>query len=90
MTISYDGRNKAARSIVEILRSLDFFSITETPAKPRRKSGIELAYEDVAAGRVTEWHGSTQDMINAMTLKTSLWGKFCKVTKICKVVTTTN
>lgn len=32
----------------------------------------------------------TQDMINAMTLKTALWGKFCKVTKICKVVTTTN
>ena len=52
MTISYDGRNKTARSIVEMLRSLDFFSITETPAKPKRKSGIELAYEDVAAGRV--------------------------------------
>lgn len=32
----------------------------------------------------------TQDMINAMTLKTALWGRFCKVTKICKVVTTTN
>ncbi len=32
----------------------------------------------------------TQDMINEMTLKTALWGKFCKVTKICKVVTTTN
>ena len=32
----------------------------------------------------------TQDMINKMTLKTALWGKFCKVTKICKVVTTTN
>jgi len=32
----------------------------------------------------------TQDMINTMTIKTLLWGKFCKVTKICKVVTTTN
>ena len=63
MTISYDGRNKAARSIVEMLRSLDFFSITETPAKPKRKSGIELAYEDVAAGRVTEWHGGIDEMI---------------------------
>ena len=52
MTITYDGRNKTARAIVEMLRSLDFFSVTETPAKPRRKSGIELAYEDVAAGRV--------------------------------------
>ena len=66
MTKSYDWRNKAARSIVEMLRSLDFFSITEAPAKPKRKSGIELAYEDVAAGRVTEWHGSTQDMINTI------------------------
>ena len=66
MTISYDGRNKAARSIVEMLRHADFFTITEAPAKPKRKSGIELAYEDVAAGRVTEWHGSTQDMINAI------------------------
>ena len=66
VTLSYDGRNRAARSIVEILRSLDFFSITEAPAKPRRKSGIELAYEDVAAGRVHEWHCSTQDMIDAI------------------------
>ena len=52
LTISYDGRNKAARSIVEILRSLDFFQISETPLKSHRKTGIELAYEDVAAGRV--------------------------------------
>ena len=65
MTISYDGRNKAARSVVEILRSLDFFSITETPSKPKRKSGIELAYEDVAAGRVTKWE-STEQMFNTL------------------------
>ena len=65
MTISYDGRNKAARSVVEILRSLDFFSITETPVKPKRKSGIELAYEDVAAGRVTKWE-STEQMFNTL------------------------
>lgn len=64
MTITYDGRNKTARGIVEILRSLDFFKITETPAKTQRKSGIELAYEDVEAGRVTEWHGEIDDMIN--------------------------
>lgn len=63
MTITYDGRNKAARSVVEILRSLDFFTITEAPAKPHRKSGLELAYEDVAAGRVTEWHGGIDEMI---------------------------
>ena len=32
----------------------------------------------------------TQDMIDEMTLKVALWGKFCKVTKISKVVTTTS
>ena len=32
----------------------------------------------------------TQDMIDKITLTTALWGKFCKVTKITKVVTTTN
>ena len=52
LTLNYDGRNKTARSIVEILRTLDFFSITETPAKSKFKSGIDMAYEDVAAGRV--------------------------------------
>lgn len=41
LTISYDGRNKSARSIVEILRLLDFFSITESPAKPKHKNGVE-------------------------------------------------
>ena len=49
LTLSYDARNRAARSIVEMLRNADFFTIVETP---KRKSGIELAYEDVAAGRV--------------------------------------
>jgi len=52
VTISYDGRNKTARGIVEILRSFEFFHVTETPAKPRRKSGIDLALKDVAEGRV--------------------------------------
>lgn len=52
MTITYDGRNKAARAIAEMLRSMDYLSITETPTKPHRKSGIELAYEDVSARRV--------------------------------------
>ncbi|MCR4659568.1 MAG: hypothetical protein K5650_04645 [Bacteroidales bacterium] len=42
---------------------MDIFHINEAPAKPRRKSGIELAYEDVAAGRVTEWHGGIDEMI---------------------------
>ncbi|MBP5535181.1 MAG: hypothetical protein J6X62_00145 [Bacteroidales bacterium] len=66
VTISYDGRNKTARSIMELLRTMDFFHITEAPAKPRRKSGIELAYEDVEAGRVTVWHGGVDEMIEHM------------------------
>ena len=60
LTISYDGRNKAARALVEMLRNADFFTVVEPP---KRKSGIELALEDVAAGRVTEWHGGIEEMI---------------------------
>ena len=65
ITISYDRRNKTARSIVELLRTMDIFHITEVPAKPHRKSGIELAYEDVEAGRVTKWE-STEQMFNTL------------------------
>ena len=60
LTLKYDGRNKAARALVEMLRNADFFTVVE-PKK--RKSGIELALEDVAAGRVTEWHGGIEEMI---------------------------
>ena len=64
MTITYDGRNKTARSIVEMIRSLDIFTVEEASVKSRHKSGLELALEDVAAGRVTEWHGGVQEMID--------------------------
>ena len=33
MTISYDGRNRTARAIVDMIRSLDIFSVTESPSK---------------------------------------------------------
>jgi hypothetical protein len=49
LTLKYDGRNKAARALVEMLRNADFFTVVEPP---KRKSGIELALEDVAAGRL--------------------------------------
>lgn len=62
LTIQYDGRSKTARSIVEMLRSLDIFHVVETPA---RKSGIELAMEDKAAGRVTTWD-SPQQMFDTL------------------------
>ena len=32
MTISYDGRNKLARSVVDLIRSLDVFNIIEQPS----------------------------------------------------------
>ena len=60
LTLKYDGRNKAARALVEMLRNADFFTVVEPP---KRKSCIELALEDVAAGRVTEWHGGIEEMI---------------------------
>lgn len=33
LTLNYDGRNKSARAIVEMLRSLDFFKVSEPKAK---------------------------------------------------------
>ena len=48
-TITYDGRNKLARSVMDFIRSLDVFTVTEAP---KRKSGIEQAFEDVAEGHV--------------------------------------
>jgi hypothetical protein len=36
MTITYDGRNKAARAIVEMLRSIDFIHVTEPVSRHKR------------------------------------------------------
>ena len=33
LTLNHDGRNKSARAIVEMLRSLDFFKVSEPKAK---------------------------------------------------------
>ena len=33
MTISYDGRNRVARNVVELIRSLDVFHISESKDK---------------------------------------------------------
>ena len=54
LTLKYDGRNKAARALVEMLRNADFFTVVEPP---KRKSGIELALEDVADGRLRRKNG---------------------------------
>lgn len=42
MTITYDGRNKAARAIVEMLRSIDFIHVTE-PVSRHKRTALSLS-----------------------------------------------
>lgn len=51
MTISYDGRNRAARAVAEMLRSLDFVHITE----PKRKtmSSVDRSLAEFERGETT-------------------------------------
>ena len=51
MTITYDGRNKDARAIVEMLRSLDFLSVTEPASKPR--NSVERSLAEFERGETT-------------------------------------
>ncbi len=62
MTITYDGRNKLARSVVDFIRSLDVFTITEQPAS---KGSYQLSQEDIRAGRV-ETFASSNDMFRSL------------------------
>ena len=56
-------------SLIPMLRKL-FRSMegVEVAPRRRRKSGIELAYEDVEAGRVTRWN-SPDEMFNTLMAK---------------------
>lgn len=45
-------------SFRKLIRSIDGIDIV--PAKRKRKSGIEQALEDEAAGRVTEWKSADE------------------------------
>ena len=56
-------------SLLPMLRKL-FRSMEGVEIAPRRhrKSGIELAYEDVEAGRVTKWN-SPDEMFNTLMAK---------------------
>ncbi|MBQ4377237.1 MAG: hypothetical protein II793_06050 [Bacteroidales bacterium] len=49
-------------SLKRVLRSIEGVHIV--PAKRKRKSGIEQALEDEAAGRVTEWTGDIDEMFD--------------------------
>ena len=51
VTISYDGRNKAARAIVEMLRSLDLIHVTEPASRP--KNSIERSLAEFERGETT-------------------------------------
>lgn len=58
--------NVTDESLIPMLRKL-FRSMEGVDLAPRRrrKSGIELAYEDVEAGRITKWD-SPDDMFNTL------------------------
>lgn len=49
-------------SFRRLVRSIHGIDIV--PAKRKRKSGIEQALEDEAAGRVTEWAGGVDEMFD--------------------------
>lgn len=49
-------------SFRKLIRSINGIDIV--PAKRKRKSGIEQALEDEAAGRVTEWKGGIDEMFD--------------------------
>jgi len=61
MTITYDGRNKAARAIAEMLRSLDFIHVTEPVSKWKRstsgslqgKNSVERSLAEFERGETT-------------------------------------
>ena len=61
--------NVTDESLIPMLRKL-FRSMEGVEIAPRRrkKSGIELAYEDVEAGRVTQWN-SPDEMFNTLMAK---------------------
>ena len=59
MTISYDGRNKVARSVVDFIRSLDVFTITEQPAT---KGSYQLSQEDIRV----ETFASSSEMFQSL------------------------
>ncbi len=62
ITLSYDGRNKLAKSVVEFLRSLDVFTITE---QSTGKGSYQLSQEDIKAGRV-ETFASADDIFQSL------------------------
>jgi len=48
VTLNYNARNIRAQKTIEYILSLGFFSVD----KKVKKSGLELAFEDVEKGRI--------------------------------------
>lgn len=57
MTLSYDGRSKLAKSVIEFIRSLDVFTIVEQPSQ---KGSYHLSQEDIRNGRVESFASSNE------------------------------
>lgn len=53
-------------SLRKVLGSMNGVTVKTTRKK---KSGMELAVEDVKAGRVTEWNGTVEEMIDSILMK---------------------
>lgn len=53
-------------SLRKVLGSMNGVTVKTTRKK---KSGMELAMEDVKAGRVTEWNGTVEEMIDSILMK---------------------
>ena len=51
MTITYDGRNKAARAIAEMLRSMDFIHVSEPASRP--KNSVDRSLAEFERGETT-------------------------------------
>lgn len=51
MTISYDGRNRTAHAIADMIRSLDIFSVTEPASRP--KNSIDRSLAEFERGETT-------------------------------------
>ena len=51
MTITYDGRNKAARAIAEMLRSMDFIHVSEPASRP--KNSVDRSLVEFERGETT-------------------------------------
>ena len=61
ITLDYDARNVQARKTLDFILSIGFF---EVRTSSKKKSSLELAFEDIENGRVTFVNGPKKGNIN--------------------------